>query len=205
MFNQIKCVFCVVTILVSLQAHSQSAGRIAKEPKMEPFVSLLEYPLIKGSKWTGIVPVKKTTDKPDVNKVYKIVFDFTQNGIGKDLTENPNEGLEEVARVLNLHIAAGIKKEHLKATIVVHSGASMSILNNETYFKKFKVNNPNEGLINQLQKAGVKIVLCGQTMNLRGIQENELYKDVFIAVAAKVALVKYQSMGYVLNAISDLH
>lgn len=185
---------------MSLQA--QPSGRAAKESKLDSFLNVLEYPLIKGSKWTGVIPVKNISDKPE-NKECKLLFDFTANGLNAEKDNKPNEGLEEICRNLNLHVAAGIKKENLKAVVVVHSAASLSVLNNESYNKRFLKNNPNEILIHQLQKAGVKFVICGQTINLRGIHYTELFKAVDISVAAKVALSKYQAKEYVLFNIEN--
>lgn len=203
MFQYKKIIFLVVIIFSVMSLQAQPSGRAAKESKLDPFLNVLEYPLIKGSKWVGVVPVKNVTDKPEASKVYKLLFDFTQNGTSANMENKPNEGIEEICRMMNLHIAAGIKKENLKATVVVHSAASMAILNNDAYFKKFKVNNPNADLINQLQNAEVKFVLCGQTMKLRGIQDSELYKNVLISEAAKVTLSKYQTIGYVIFNVSD--
>ncbi len=192
-------------ILSSLFSNAQTSARESKAAKLDPFIPVLEYPLLKGTKWTGVVPVKNVTDKPEANKVYKLLFDFTQNGTGTNMADKPNEGLEEIARVLNLHVAGGMLPKNLKATVVVHSAAVLSILNSTAYQKKFNCANPNADLIDQMQKAGVHFVLCGQTMNLRGIDEAELYKNIFIAVGAKGALTKYQTAGYVLFTISGDH
>ncbi len=195
-FSLISCI---------LFTNAQTTGRESKAPKLDPFIPVLQYPLIKGSKWTGVVPVKNVNDKPEANKVYKLLFDFTQNGSAADMVDKPNQGIEEIARVLNLHVAAGISPKNLKATVVIHSAASLSVLNNEIYQKKFNSSNPNADLIDQLQKAGVHFVICGQTMNLRGIADTELYKSVFIAEAAKVALTKYQTAGYIIFSIAGDH
>ena len=192
-------------ILSSLFSNAQTSARENAAAKMDPFIPVLEYPLIKGTKWTGVVPVKNVTDKPKANKVYKLLFDFTQNGTATGMAEKPNEGLEEIARILNLHVAGGIQPKNLKSVVIVHSAAILSILNSAAYQKKFNVTNPNTDLIDQMQKVGVHFVLCGQTMNLRGIDEAELYKNIFIAEAARVALTKYQTAGYVVFAISGTH
>ncbi len=190
-------------IICALFTNAQTTGRESKAPKLDPFLPVLQYPLFKGSKWMGVIPVKNVNDKPEANKVYKLLFDFTENGTKADMVDKPNQGIEEIARVLNLHVASGINPKNLKVTVLVHSLALMSVLNNEVYQKKFNVSNPNADLIDQMQKAGVHFVVCGQSINMRGIADIELYKSVFVAESAMVALTKYQTAGYVVFDISD--
>ncbi|TDE05292.1 DsrE family protein [Flavobacterium sandaracinum] len=192
-------------LLSSLFSNAQTSSRDSKAAKMDPFIPVLEYPLIEGSKWTGVIPLKNVTDKPEASTVYKLLFDLTQNGTATGMEDQPNEGLEEIARILNLHVASGIQPKNLKSVVIVHSAAILSILNSAAYEKKFNCSNPNADLIDQMQKVGVRFVLCGQTMNLRGVDGAELYKNIFIAEAAKVALTKYQTAGYVLFNISGTH
>jgi intracellular sulfur oxidation DsrE/DsrF family protein len=179
-------------VLSSTFLNAQKSARESKAAKIDPFIPVLEYPLIKGTKWTGVLPVKNITDKPEANKVYKLLFDFTQNGATK-----PNEGLEEIARILNLHAASGILPKNLKAVVIVHSGAYLSILNSTIYQKKFNSSNPNASLIDQMQKVGVQFILCGQTMVFSDTNTTDLYNDIFVSEAAKVAITKYQTAGYI--------
>jgi intracellular sulfur oxidation DsrE/DsrF family protein len=188
-------ILCVV--LSSIFSNAQTSARESKATKLDPFIPILEYPLIKGTKWTGVLPVKNVNDKPKANKVYKLLFDFSKNGTGNGLSDKPNEGLEEIARILNLHAASGILPKNLKAVVIVHSGAYLSILNNTVYQKKFNSSNPNASLIDQMQKVGVQFILCGQTMVFSGSNATELYNNIFVAEAAKVAITKYQTAGYV--------
>jgi intracellular sulfur oxidation DsrE/DsrF family protein len=51
-------------------------------------------------------------------------------------------------------------------------------------------------LIDQMQKVGVQFILCGQTMVFSS-NATELYNNIFVAEAAKVAITKYQTAGYV--------
>lgn len=192
-------------IFSSLFSNAQTSARESAAAKMDPFIPVLEYPLIKGSKWTGVIPVKNATDIPEAKTVYKLLFDLTQNGTTTGMADKPNEGLEEIARILNLHAAAGIQPKNLKSVVIVHSAAILSVLNSAAYEKKFNCANPNADLIDQMQKVGVHFVLCGQTLNLRGIDGAELYKNIFIAESAKVALTKYLTAGYVSFAISGAH
>jgi intracellular sulfur oxidation DsrE/DsrF family protein len=48
-----------------------------------------------------------------------------------------------------------------------------------------------------MQKVGVQFILCGQTMVFSSSNATELYNNIFVAEAAKVAITKYQTAGYV--------
>jgi intracellular sulfur oxidation DsrE/DsrF family protein len=92
------------------------------------------------------------------------------------LSDKPNEGLEEIA-ILNLHAASGILPKNLKAVVIVHSGAYLSILNNTVYQKNLIPQSqclPNRSNA----KVGVQFILCGQTMVFSGSNATELYNNI---------------------------
>ncbi len=167
-----------------------------REERFKKLESKMIFPLIKGSTMCGVIPVEHITSKPDPNKEIKIMFDFTQTTSKDNQAKKINEGLEEVARVLNLHIAAGLKKEKLKVVIVFHSGSILSVLTNEYYQQTYKSDNPNIDMLNQLTAAGVEMVICGQSLALRDISHNQLMPEVLVAISAKTTLSKYAADGY---------
>jgi hypothetical protein len=100
-----------------------------------------------------------------------------------------NQGLEEIARILNLHAASGILKKPKGCR-----DSPRLFINFEQYriSEKFNSSNPNASLIDQMQR--FVIYFCGQTMVFSGSNATELYNNIF---AAKVAITKYQTAGYV--------
>jgi intracellular sulfur oxidation DsrE/DsrF family protein len=70
------------------------------------------------------------------------------------------------------------------------------VLNNETYKEKYGVDNPNFKLINQLTKAGVDVIICGQTAAYRGMNRDTVNPNVKFALSAMTALLQYQNHGY---------
>ena len=87
------------------------SGKIEKEfadkAKWEKVEAKAIYPLLKGSKNSGVVPVKNANEISNPNIDYKILFELTGNNpdsTAKDI----NAGLDEIARVINLHVASGI-------------------------------------------------------------------------------------------------
>jgi intracellular sulfur oxidation DsrE/DsrF family protein len=168
----------------------------AREELFKKQESKMVFPLIKGGPMCGVIPVEDITSKPDPNKEVKLIFDFTQSTSTGNQAFKINEGLEEVARVLNLHVAAGVKKEKLKTIIVFHAGSIFSVMNNAFYQQKYQAPNPNLEMLNQLTTAGVEMIICGQSLALREIPHNMVLPQVKIAVAAKTTLSRYHAEGY---------
>jgi len=194
----------LIICLVSFLGMGQTA--IQKElTTQERFAKLehkLIYPFLKGSKMTGVVPVDFATNVVEKNQGMKLIFDFTQ-GTAADLqSTNINPGLEEVIRVLNLHVAAGIEKKKLKVIIIFHSASLMSLLNDAYYQAKYGVNNPNSDIIKQLHAANVEMVVCGQSIHLRELKPDQFLSEMAFAISAKTTLSKYQNLGYILFAIA---
>ena len=95
-----------------------------------------------------------------------------------------------------MHAHEGMKPKQLKAAMTIHGRAWQDVLNNEAYKEKFGVDNPNFKLINELNAAGVDIIICGQTVKYREITHQNINPSVKFALSAMTALLQYQSNGY---------
>lgn len=82
--------------------------------------------------------------------------------------------------------------------MVVHGPAAQYVLNNEEYRKKFNTDNPNIPLLKELQEAGVRLLVCGQSLNKRGISPEAVTPEVKPALSAMTTLTTYQLKGYAL-------
>jgi len=131
--------------------------------------------------------------KTETNAEFKVIFDITKTSEDKSV---PNKYIATAARFLNMHANEGMEKNQLKVAMTIHGGAWQDVLNNETYNKKYGVNNPNFELINQLTEAGVEIIICGQTAGVRGITHDNANPNVKFALSAMTALLQYQINGY---------
>jgi intracellular sulfur oxidation DsrE/DsrF family protein len=198
-----NCVSIVVFALLSVSIVAQDSKPISKEDRFAKLESKMIFPMIKGSKMTGVVPVDFITNAPDKEEKMKLVFDFTQNTANNAQGRHVNEGLEEVIRILNLHIASGFKKESLKAVVVFHSASILSIMKDEYYQKTYKTNNPNVDLLNQLTTHGVELIVCGQSVMLRELSPDDFLPNIQFALSAKTTLSKYQNIGYILFDINE--
>ncbi|MGH2566190.1 MAG: hypothetical protein ACRDE5_16850, partial [Ginsengibacter sp.] len=102
--------------------HADSAKvdkEFAEKTKWEKLKALAIYPVLKGGDYSGVIPVKDPTEIPDPNIEYKLLFEVTANNPDSAANEI-NSGLDEVARIINLHVASGIPLKQIIPVIVVH-------------------------------------------------------------------------------------
>jgi intracellular sulfur oxidation DsrE/DsrF family protein len=143
----------------------------------------------------GIFPIPYAVERPDSTQVYKIVIEVEQ------VREKPHElswAVNNVARLVNLHASAGVPRQNLEVVMVIHGEATYTAMNDEAHRAKFKVENPNKGLYTALEKAGVKIVICGQSLINRNVDRFKLLPEVKIATSMLTTLTHYQMKGYAL-------
>jgi intracellular sulfur oxidation DsrE/DsrF family protein len=196
-----KYLLALICIAAFTIANAQSNDTLTKAQKdsikIAKLFSKAYYPLIKSSKYSGVIPVSNVTEKPDPSLQYKLLFEDVLGIKDSAAAKEISEGLSEVARIINLHIASGIPKNKLNAVLVVHGPALYALYNNEAYNKKYGVNNPNIELINELKNNGVKLIACGQAMNFFEVQQSEMVSGINISLTAQTVLSNYQLKGYV--------
>jgi len=163
----------------------------------DPYRTL--YPAIKGSLWGGVVPVQGITEFADSGMTYKLLMEltaFASKGQEKEATKMINGGISEIARKINLHVAAGIPPKNISVVVAIHAGAIFAFLNNEQYKKKYKADNPNLAIIKELQDFGVKFIVCGQAMTFLKTEDENLVPGIKLALTAQTVLSTYQQKGY---------
>jgi intracellular sulfur oxidation DsrE/DsrF family protein len=149
------------------------------------------YPLVKN--YGGIYDIPYAEEKPDPSLEYNIVIEVERVS---DSPDSLNWALNNVARLCNVHVMAGVKPEKLHVVLAIHGGAAYSAMNNEAYKSKYKVSNPNLELFEQLERAGVKMFICGQSLIARKIDRTKLVPQVKIASSMLTTLTTYQLKGY---------
>jgi intracellular sulfur oxidation DsrE/DsrF family protein len=180
----------------TLTREQQDSARIAE------LFSKATYPLIKSSKWSGVLPVSNVTEKPDPTMQYKLLMEDVDPIKDSAAAKEISEGLAEVGRIINLHIASGIPKNKLDVVVVVHGPALYALYTNEAYKKKYGINNPSIVLIDELMKNGVKFIACGQAMHFFDVKKEEMVPNIKISLTAQTVLSNYQLKGYVLYPIT---
>ena len=129
----------------------------------------------------------------DTSIAYKIVIDLKASN---DNYTKVNSGLNNVARMLNLHGAAGVSKQNMAVAVAVHYTATPIILSNIGYQKKYGVDNPNLELIQQLKEAGVELYVCGQSLVARKYAFEDVNPDIKIGLSMLTVVTEKMMKGY---------
>lgn len=149
------------------------------------------FPVIKN--YGGIFEVPDAVEKPNPELDYKIVVDLIS------ASEKPGElnaSLNNIARLINLHVIGGVPKEKLKIVVAIHGEATYSVMNNDAYHDKYKTTNPNLDLYRELSEAGVNFFICGQSLISRDIDRMKMVPEVKIATSMLTTITTHQLMGY---------
>ncbi len=107
-----------------------------------------------------------------------------------------NPALVNIARMINLHGIEGVKMEQMDVIVVVHGPASVTLLEDVLYEKRTGKKNPNIAVYQALEKAGVKILVCGQSLIARDLPRENLIKEVGIATSFLTTFTTYEPKGY---------
>ncbi|MBX2940829.1 MAG: DsrE family protein [Cyclobacteriaceae bacterium] len=148
-------------------------------------------PIIKN--YGGVYDLPDADEKIDPTLDYKIVVEVVR---ASEKPEDVNWALNNVARLLNLHAMAGVPKDKLHVILAVHGAAAFTVRNNEEYKKEYGVDNPNLGIYKELQDAGVKIVVCGQSLIARKIDKDKMVPGIKVASSMLTTMTTYQLKGY---------
>ncbi|MDE2091068.1 MAG: DsrE family protein [Gammaproteobacteria bacterium] len=145
-------------------------------------------------------PLPDSAFQPQKDVIYKAVFSLTKGELNKDKKQaaNINDGLEALARAVNLFASAGVSPDHLKFVAIIHGGATPIVLDNTHYKQEFGVDNPNLELIKQLEAQGVQIAVCGQAVAGWNFEYSWVNPDVKIALSAISTIIILQQRGYAL-------
>ncbi|MBD3615280.1 MAG: DsrE family protein [Gracilimonas sp.] len=154
------------------------------------FAQEAHFPIIKN--FGGIYEIPESVN-PNPDMEYNIVIDLKTLQQDK---ESLNPGLNNVARMMNLHGLGGVKEESLSVVVVVHGGATDIVINNEAYQKRYKLNNPNLELIDTLNEAGVEIYVCGQSLLAREYGFDEINPQVTKGLSMLTVFTTYMNKGY---------
>lgn len=191
--NQMQYLIAVLTIIAvsgSLDVNS-AAGQSKSRPDKPGRSDETEFinPAIK--KYGKVVKLPNAAHQPRAGS--KIVVDLTKGGESDQL----NPAVEKICRFVNIYAGAGKSSVKVKIAVVLHGDATLAVLNNETYAKRFDTkSNPNLECLTTLKKAGVKVYVCGQSLVGKGAKPSEVSPQAEVAVSALSALVNLQADGY---------
>lgn len=129
------------------------------------------------------------------NQTFKIAFDVAK-------AANPgevNRKFESLARFINMHVANGVKQEHLSLALVVHGSATEEMLKSDLFKQRKGQLNGNEALLAALMEHGVEVIVCGQSAAAHGVEQNALIKGIKMDLSAMTAHARLAQKGYSVN------
>lgn len=165
----------VFSFLFIANSHAQEA----KHPIVPTFGGIYEIP--------GSV-------QPEADQAYRIVIDLKTLQRDK---ESINPGLNNVARMMNLHGLGGVQKDSLYVAVVIHGGATDVIIDNDAYQQRYELDNPNLELIDTLINSGAKIYVCGQSLLARNYAMNEINPKITIGLSMLTVFTTHVQQGFV--------
>lgn len=165
---------------------------IAFGASMSSYAQKKVFPVIKTG--GGMFEVPEAEPIADKKMKYKVLYEISK---GADKPDSINSTLDKLARLVNLHLSAGIPKQNLDVVAVIHFQGTPLILTDEAYKKKFGVPNPNTALINELADNGVKFYICGQSLYMRKFDKEPRNPNIKVTLSAMLLMTTLQSKGYV--------
>ena len=150
-----------------------------------------QFPIV--DKYGGIYEYEGS-EQPDPEMEYKIVIDLKSP---QDDKTKINSGLNNVARMMNLHGLGGVNSENLAVSVVIHGSATYTITTNEAYQERYGVDNPNIPLITELKKAGAKIYVCGQSLIGRKYAPEEMNPEITVGLSMLTVFTTHVNHGFV--------
>ncbi|GAA78140.1 DsrE family protein [Pseudoalteromonas sp. BSi20495] len=126
---------------------------------------------------------------------FRIAFDVADGA--KEGAQN--NSINSLARFINMHVAHGVKPENIQLALVVHGSASVDVLANSEYKKRFNIDNKNRYLIEQLLVNNTQVFVCGQSATYFKVTPEQLIPGVKMSLSAMTAHAQLQQQGYTLN------
>lgn len=131
--------------------------------------------------------------KPVAGLSNKVVFQLTRN---EGDIKRPNLGLERVARVVNLYIAAGVPADQLQFVVSMTGDATPATLDNAHFKQFYGVDNPNLALIGALNTLGVKVSVCDQSVAFHHYPRDWIDRSVIHALSSPTTVSTLENQGY---------
>ncbi|MHB8287226.1 MAG: DsrE family protein, partial [Caulobacteraceae bacterium] len=87
--------------------------------------------------------------------------------------------LQAIGGLLNTYRKYGVPADHIHATAVFHGDSILLVTSDETYSRRTgAAKNPNTALLQELNAAGVNLVVCGQSARAQHYATADLLKYI---------------------------
>ncbi|MEO6444439.1 MAG: DsrE family protein [Gemmatimonadaceae bacterium] len=144
----------------------------------------------------GFTPIVNPTFEVPKDLTYRVSWDILA---GSSKPSEANAAFDGPARFINQSVGNGIPRANMQLAIVVHGTAGEELLGNAEYRVRKGSDNPNVAILEEMSKAGVRIIICGQTMAGRKMTRDQLLPFVQVAPSATWAHAVLQTQGFKVN------
>lgn len=146
-------------------------------------------------KYGNITLYDSVAVKPSKNKTYKILYRVTSS-VEK---QGVNKELWHIARLFNLLKAYNIHDNNIHIVAVISGKGFPAVLTNKAHLKRYKKENPNLKLINELIKNNVELHICGQTIAGNNLDyKSDINKNIQLTLSAMIDVIEYSKKGYII-------
>ncbi len=138
-------------------------------------------------------PVPNPSFTADKTVDYKVVWDVTA------APEKPDAipaGLARPANFLAMADANGVDRKKVHLAVILHGGATYSVMTNEAYKAAKGADNASIELIKAMTDAGVQVIVCGQALAGAKIARDQVLPFVKVATSATFARATLHAQGY---------
>lgn len=134
----------------------------------------------------GVLPLQV---RQDLRVVYQVTEDLQHEGV--------NRGLFYARKLIDTYAAQGIAADQVRLHLVYH-GTGIAALVQEAARRRLggSAANPNGPILAELLRRGVRVEICDNTLQQKGIAPNELLPGVQRVVGAFPRLIDLQLQGF---------
>jgi uncharacterized protein len=133
-----------------------------------------------------VAPENELLEADNIRVVMDISRDEVEGGVGK--------ALSQIQQLLQTYKEAGIGAEAIHIYAIFHDDAAYWVLNDAAYVKAAKKSgaNPNKTLVEEIQKAGISVEICTQTMKRKGWKPEDILPGVKVLANWMARLIDLQ-------------
>lgn len=106
------------------------------------------------------------------------------------------ERATRAATLLNLAGTCDLKATDLELVIVLHGDATSAALDDDAYKALTGAPHPHADLMKKLRAAGVRFLVCGQSLARKGYDPKRVRDGVTVAASAVSATINLQARGF---------
>jgi intracellular sulfur oxidation DsrE/DsrF family protein len=176
-------------VLLCLAGPPLHADPAASHPRPAPAAPWV-FPVIKG--YGGVHP-RPDLAAPAPGLEYRVIADVFH---GSRDSSRVAGSLQRLARLVNLLSYAGVPPAHVHIVAVIEGPAGFAAFTNAAYQRRFRVDNPNLPLLRELERAGVKLMVCSQALAENGIEDGDIAPGIEITLSALTDFASYGARGY---------